>query len=106
MTRFIAFIAVLVALVSVLTPSVAVGSRGFVAHAAPLYQLQTDGTYLKAPCPLTGGKRLLHCRPDLGVLPQIGFLEPAPPKPVPLPALDLMHHRLVIAPTVPPPRTA
>lgn len=106
MTRFIAFIAILVALVSVLTPSVAVGSRGFVAHAAPLYQLQMDGSYLKAPCPLTGGKRLLHCRPDLGVLPQISFLVPPAAKPGLRPVPDLAGDRLVIAPTVPPPRAA
>lgn len=106
MTRVFTLLTVFFALLAVTVPSVAVGSRGFVAHPAPLLQLQSDGSYVKAPCPLTGGARGMVCRPDVGVMPVVAFLQPPPALPFPRPITDAMPATLAIEPVLPPPRSA
>ncbi len=106
MRRVFALIAMLVALVAVTVPSVAVGSRGFVAHPAPLLLLQDDGSYLRAPCLLTGGARSMVCRPDVGVLPDIGFLLPPSALPFARSMTDPQPRSLAVPPHLPPPRLA
>jgi hypothetical protein len=106
MRRLAAILALIVALVSVCTPSLAVGSRGFVAHPDALVLLQDDGTYVKAPCPLTGGKRLLHARPDMGVLPALVFLRSPPAQPLLQPAEEIVREAIDAPPLLPPPRQA
>lgn len=105
MSRAIGLITLIFALLSVVTPSVAVGSRGFVAHPDALVLLQDDGTYVMAPCPITG-KLPVHCRPDMGVMPAISFIDPVPAKPVMRPVAEPARERLVVPPTLPPPRAA
>jgi len=105
MTRVFTLLTMFFALLAVTVPSVAVGSRGFVAHPAPLLQLQSDGSYVKAPCPLTGGGRLLVCRPDVGVMPTLVFLALPPAMPFPRPMADAIPATLAIEPVLPPPRS-
>lgn len=106
MRRLFALVTILIALVAVAVPSVAVGSRGFVAHPAPLLLLQDDGSYLRAPCLLTGGARGMVCRPDVGVLPHMVFLSPPPAEPFAPVLTDLVPDALATAPRLPPPRLA
>ncbi len=76
MKRIFVLVALTLALFSVVTPSLAISSRGFVAHPAPLLLQQSDGSYLRAPCLLTG-KSVPNCRPDMGVLPGVGLVAKA-----------------------------
>lgn len=71
MNRLLAIVVLLIALVAVAAPSAVVASRGFVSDPAPVLQLEPDGTYVKAPCLLTGGKRPPLGRPDIGVIPAL-----------------------------------
>lgn len=69
MKRIFATLAVVLALLSLLVPSVAVGGRGLIDHPSPTYMRTAQGTYVGAPCLLKGGKANTCPRPDLGVLP-------------------------------------
>ncbi|HZY68255.1 MAG TPA: hypothetical protein VFE52_06690 [Devosia sp.] len=103
MRRLFATITLLFALVSLSTPSLAIGSRAFTAEPAPLMLLQDDGTYIQAPCHLTG-KRALNCRPDMGVLPSLALRTLPAAEPVVLPLEDAMPTWFGSPPPLPPPR--
>lgn len=104
MTRVFTLFTILLALLAVIVPSVAVGSRGFVDHPAPLLRLSAEGSYVKAPCPLTGANRALVCRPDIGVMPTTLFLTPPAAVPMITPTTDAMPKALAMEPMLPPPR--
>lgn len=107
MRRVLALFAMFVALVALTVPSAAVGSRGFVARPAPLLLLQDNGTYLRAPCVLSGGgARIMVCRPDLGVLPSLTFLSSPPAAPFSPSLTDPLPPPRAIEPGLPPPRPA
>jgi hypothetical protein len=69
MKRLLGLIAVVLALISLVIPSVAVGARGFVPSPTASYVLTVQGTYLKGPCILKQGKSQAHPRCDMGILP-------------------------------------
>jgi hypothetical protein len=105
MTKVLTILTVFLALLAVTVPSAAVASRGFVAHPAPLLQLQSDGSYIKAPCPMTGSARAPVCRPDIGVMPTMVFVTPPVAVPFPRPMTDAMPAKLAFEPVLPPPRS-
>ncbi len=104
MKRALAILSVILALTSLLVPSIAVGGRGFVEHPSPTYTRTAQGTYVGAPCLLKGGKANNCPRPDLGVLPT-----PSAPgaghRTVEHPLFaDAMPAAAIIEPTLRPPR--
>lgn len=106
MTRVFAIFTLLLALVAVTVPSVVMGARGVVDHPAPMLILQPNGSYVKAPCLLTGSSRLLACRSDTGVMPAQVLLDPPAAEPMAASLSDAMPGAFSAEPGLPPPRRA
>jgi hypothetical protein len=104
MHRVLATLALVVALVSLVIPSVAVGARGVVAHPSPTYVLTTMGHYLSGPCLLKPGKASSCPRPDLGVLPRTSSARIATCNPLRTSTADDVPAGLSPEPGLPPPR--
>jgi hypothetical protein len=105
MKRLLGIIAVVLALISLVIPSVAVGARGLVPNPTPSYVLTAQGTYVKGPCILKHGKSQAHPRCDMGILP-VAARPGAVPESILRPFLaDVTPVAAIVEPTLPPPRT-
>mgnify|MGYP001048845198 CR=1 FL=1 len=104
MKRVLATLAILIALVSLVMPSVAVGARGVVAHPSPTYVMTAHGHYIGGPCLLRPGKAAGCPRPDLGVLPRVSAARIGDCDPVRLEANDAVLQGTMPEPSLPPPR--
>jgi hypothetical protein len=106
MKRLLGFVGVILALVSLVIPSVAVGARGFVPSPTASYVLTVQGTYVKGPCILKQGKSQAHPRCDVGVLPaagQSGAVLDTVLRPL---LADVLPKAAIVEPAPPPPRAA
>jgi hypothetical protein len=104
MQRLFTTLALIVALVSLVVPSVAVGARGVMAHPSPTYVLTTQGHYVSGPCLLKPGKASSCPRPDLGVLPGAASPRLATCQPLRRHVADRTPAGLVHEPVLRPPR--
>lgn len=106
MTQFRSALALLVAVLALLAPSLATGFTAAAATEVTVAAAMDDGIELPdyRPCEQQGGKRVLPCHPDLGLL--------VPPMTAPgwtlaaVPAIaaDRMHPLPLRAADPPPPR--
>lgn len=104
MNRLLTLITVLIALVAATMPSAAVSSRGVVESPSAILTPAENGTYLEAPCPLKGSKRLTQCRTDIAVVPVAAAVRPVGQVLDEHAVADPMPRPLVREPSLPPPR--
>lgn len=101
-------LALLFALVALLAPSLAAGYGALAAAPAPAVCAVDDGVEVPVfkPCEKQGGKRLLPCHPDLGVLAAMPAAPIWRPASVLQPTAGPMRRLLAPSADPPPPRRA
>ncbi len=104
MKRLFGIIAVVLALTSLVIPSVAIGARGLVPNPMPSYVLTAQGTYVKGPCILKHGKSQAHPRCDVGILPVVVRPGAVPESIRRLFLAGVRPVAAIVEPTLPPPR--
>jgi hypothetical protein len=106
MRRLLGLIAIILALTSLVIPSVAIGARGLVPNPTPSYVLTAQGTYVKGPCILKHGKSQAHPRCDTGILPVARRPGAVPESILRAFLADLRPRTAVVEPTLRPPRAS
>lgn len=106
MQRITTLVALCFALLALCSPSLAVGVKAATMHDVVVVAAAGEiaPVTVQSPCQAQGGKRVLPCQSDLGVLP--GVIAKATPAAVALhlPRNDLMPASIVPDADLPPPR--